>query len=445
MAHPCLNVTDNPPDPTEVYPGRFSRNNPGGSLKNREEFILQKAQEWYSYVKDNPKYDISWRSNNVATLRKYLVKFKVYSAKSKKLNHAACSKLLEMVESSTKKKEGNPNVESRVQEMDDETKEDTDDSEDDNWNENVRHREGRTSYEKSLADILKQSDSELFESGLEIEEHLKCSPKYKSRRDRYAVSYFESNFNNTSLEEIIKLSQNIPDAVKESSFYGSLIKDFSKEEKCHVVAIDSIRETLRLLSEHPSPETRLQRKIIIASLTSLEYGVPPTLGIHRREEQDARKMKLRLLTNKSSLLDLPPQTSRKVFPTEVNELAVEHWKRITVIDPSKHKKLRKTLKDDEETLPTRWQTTTNSEAYESFRELYSEDIREIMTHFARKYKEKFLDMPPSTDRTYRLKYAEEIPNKFPSITWYLDKKPPEIKLMHDYSTGLCKVIYIIKF
>ena len=73
--------------------------------------------------------------------------------------------------------------------------------------------------------------------------------------------------------------------------------------------------------EHPSPETRLQRKIIIASLTSLEYGVPPILGIHRREEQDTKRMKLRLLTNESSLLDLPPQTSRKVCPTEVNELS----------------------------------------------------------------------------------------------------------------------------
>ena len=274
---------------------------------------------------------------------------------------------------------------------------------------------------------------------------MKCSTKYKSRREEYAVSYFESNFDNTSVEEIIKASQNIPDAVKESTFYGSLINDVSKDKKCNVVAMDSIKETLKLLSEHPSPEARLQRKIIIASLTSLEYGVPSTLGIHRREEQDAKKMKQRLLTNESSLLDLPAQTSRKVFPTEVNELAVEHWKRITIIDPSKHKKLRKALKDDEETLPTRWQTTTNAEAYESFRDMYSKDIREIMTLVARKYKEKFLHRPPSADQTYRLKYAEEIPNRFPGITWYLDRKPPEIKLMNDYSTGLCKVIYIIKF
>ena len=107
--------------------------------------------------------------------------------------------------------------------------------------------------------------------------------------------------------------------------------------------------------------------------------------------------------------------------------------------------MRKTLKDDEEPLPTCWQTTTNAEAYESFRDTYSDDIRKIMTHFARKYKEKFLHWPPSADRTYQLKYAEEIPHRFLGITLYTDRKPPEIKLMNDYSTGLCKVIYIIKF
>ena len=102
------------------------------------------------------------------------MKFKVYSAKSKKLNHAACSKLLELVESATKTKECNQNIESQVKEMEEKMEDDTDDTEDDNWTENVRHREGRTSYEKSLADILKRSNSELFESGLEKEKHLKC-------------------------------------------------------------------------------------------------------------------------------------------------------------------------------------------------------------------------------------------------------------------------------
>ena len=445
MSHPCLSVTDNPPDPTEIYPGLFSRNNPGGSLKNRDEFILQKTREWYSYVKDNPKYSISWRSDNVAALRKYLMKFKVYSTKSKKLNNAACSKLLELVESANKTKEHYPNIASQVMEVDDKMKGDTDDSKDDDSNENVRYGEGRTSYEKSLADILKRSDRELFESGLKIEEDLKFSPKYKSRRENYSIKYFESNFDNTSLEEIIKASQNIPDAVKESKFYDSLVSDVSKQDKCSVVAMDSVKETLRLLSKHPSPETKLQRKIIIASLTSLEYGAPATLGINRREEQDAKEMKLRLLTNKSSLLDLHPHTSRKVFPTEINELAVEHWKRITIIDPSKQNKPRKALKDDEETLPIRWQTTTNVEAYESFQEMYSEDIREIMTRHARKYKENFLHRPPSADRTYRLKYVEEIPNRFPGFTWYMERKPPEVKLMNDYSTGHCKVLNIIKF
>ena len=39
-----LSVADNPPDPEEVYPGKFSRNNPVGSVKDREEFLLQKRK-----------------------------------------------------------------------------------------------------------------------------------------------------------------------------------------------------------------------------------------------------------------------------------------------------------------------------------------------------------------------------------------------------------------
>ena len=96
------------------------------------------------------------------------MKFKVYSTKSKKLNNAACSKLLELVESANETKEHYPNIESQVMEVDDEMKGDTDNSKDDDSNENVRYGEGRTSYEKSLADILKQSDRELFESGLKF-------------------------------------------------------------------------------------------------------------------------------------------------------------------------------------------------------------------------------------------------------------------------------------
>ena len=50
--------------------------------------------------------------------------------------------------------------------------------------------------------------------------------------------------------------------------------------------------------------------------------------------------------------------------------------------------------------------------------------------------------PDSEDKRWRLQYAEEVlPGKFPGLQWFLDIKPPEVKLMHDHTTGLCKVIF----
>ena len=91
------------------------------------------------------------------------------------------------------------------------------------------------------------------------------------------------------------------------------------------------------------------------------------------------------------------------------------------------------------TVPIRWQTTTNEEAYESFNTMHTADVRNIMVEHAKKYKEIYINRPESADRTYRLKYAEEIPSRFPSITWYLEAKPSEVKWMNENTTGLCKV------
>ena len=72
-----LTVADNPPDPEEVYPGKFSRNNPVGSVKDREEFLRQKTREWFLFVKENPKYKNMYPSDKTKVLMGYLEKFKV--------------------------------------------------------------------------------------------------------------------------------------------------------------------------------------------------------------------------------------------------------------------------------------------------------------------------------------------------------------------------------
>jgi hypothetical protein len=130
-----------------------------------------------------------------------------------------------------------------------------------------------------------------------------------------------------------------------------------------------------------------------------------------------------------------------VFPTKVNEVAQKRWEEITVTEPAKHRRLRKVVKDGEETVPTKYQTMTNDECYQSFKESCTQEIGFIMKEHARQIVQTHSKRPDSTDKQWRLKYAtEELPRKFPSLSWFVDQRPAEVKMMHDHTTGLCKVI-----
>ena len=81
-----------------------------------------------------------------------------------------------------------------------------------------------------------------------------------------------------------------PQVVLGSRIFQSLLSNVSKHERSELVVMQSVMETLKLLSHDQSHEAKTQRKIIGASLTSLEFGVPK-IGLTRREEQDAIEMK----------------------------------------------------------------------------------------------------------------------------------------------------------
>ena len=54
--------------------------------------------------------------------------------------------------------------------------------------------------------------------------------------------------------------------------------------------------------------------------------------------------------------------------------------------------------------------------------------------------EQVSKQPDSSEEAYRIVLArEKIPNKFPSYSWFLEQKPPEVRLCNDHATGLCKV------
>ena len=84
---------------------------------------------------------------------------------------------------------------------------------------------------------------------------------------------------------------------------------------------------------------------------------------------------------------------------------------------------------------------TNAESYESFMETCSEDVKIAMKKHSEEMVVCYENRKAGANKEQWLKYAKEIlPNKFPSQTWWLEKRPREVKPMHNHTTGLCKVI-----
>ena len=199
----------------------------------------------------------------------------------------------------------------------------------------------------------------------------------------------------------------------------------------------SLQETFEALKVSNCKEARQQKKILAASVTSLEYGVPEH-GLTSREVKEVVKMKERLMSGEDNIIKVPEKTVRQSFPEQVHYLASKHWEEITVTEPSKHRYVSKAVKDGKETRPTQYQTMTNQETYESFKENCSKEVSEIMLIHSEEMAaiyEKRKDLP---DKNYRINYAREVLlNKFPSFSWW----PCEVKTMHNHTTALCKVKY----
>ena len=122
------------------------------------------------------------------------------------------------------------------------------------------------------------------------------------------------------------------------------------------------------------------------------------------------------------------------------DIAAKHWEEIIVFEPSKHRRIRKVIKDGDETLPIRYQTMTDKESYDSFKEYCSDDIKKVMESYARERYNTYSQRPKNADRDHRIAYTENtLPNKFPALSWWVQQRPAEVQLMHDHTTGLCKV------
>ena len=166
------------------------------------------------------------------------------------------------------------------------------------------------------------------------------------------------------------------------------------------MSLCEIRKIIKLLRQIPGKEAKDQIKIIAASLTSEKYGVPE-LDFNWREEKVISKMKTRLLSGQDNILTVPQKNTRKVLPTAVADIAAKYWELVTTLEPSKHRHLKTVVMDGSEAIPTRYQTTTDEEAYQGFQEKCSEEIIEIMTKHGQEMYEKFSTRRDSKDKEYK--------------------------------------------
>ena len=478
-----LTGADNPPEKAPKYPGRWSRNNKSGLAISREEYLQQKTDEWFEYVKENPAYRLTAMAHKALSLYSHL-RLSFSKRKRSKVDQDECRMFLENTEARKMNKE--EALEDRITEPENrgeqmavvhrDEEDDLDiavagcsgvvprnimsESEDDDENWTPRKdRKDRGTKEQMMNEFVQKPTKELFKDDKETEEFQFESHAFKKKKEDYygdfcaqktdmelfgpesniSLSVKNSKAYKKRSNQFAKLYLDSKKHIQQSKYVKESLKDITMKERSEMTVIDSVRETLDKLRLNNNRASREQQLVIAAAVTSLEYGVPE-LGLNRKEEKLVMGMKKKLMQGEDKVLMKPENTIREVFPKGVKEVAVQYWESITTTEPAKHRRVTKAVKDGDETLPTRYQTMTDKEAYQSFYENCTDDIKVLMAEHGRAMEILFSKRPESADKQVMIQLARErVPGKFPSLSWFISQRPREIKPMDDHCTGLCKV------
>ena len=354
-----------------------------------------------------------------------------------------------------------------------EVAEDDEEEEEDDWLPGGKRFKGRTGKEWNLERMLAKSDQELFESELMEESEndvslLNTSAKLRKRREQYARGVCDAHTNEELfVTPVVAVNKHIketkifkdrlkkfldeersvdilfdeaetPEFVVDSEVYRKRLSHWSKKDKSGETAVQEAKETIKILGQTPGKEAREQIKLVGASVTSLRHGVPD-LGLTWRDEKVVYEMKKRLVSGEDKVLKVPDKAARQVLPAAVAEVAAKYWQQTTTPEPAKHRRLTTVVMDGDEAVPTRYQTTTDKEAYEGFVAVCGDEAKAVMKKYSQEQIEKYEKRPESENKQYRLKHAKSLADKFPCLSWFQAQRPPEVKMMHDHTTGLCKV------
>ena len=437
------------------FPGLYNKDNKDGTMMSKDEWIKGEIKKWANNLKQSEKYETTPFSERCVCLKNWLQKtFPKTSRVFMKETLMDIEK--EMADETDKEQtDDSQDVNNDAVEMipvdsleiedamDIETREENDDldmfadseNEEETQNHNIKVRQ----QEKTIQEYLKWSDSDLVENEAELPDCVKKCERYQNRKKKFIQEYIDSKFDPDlcSSQDILEKMTQLPPYVRDDKLLQDRLKHLTREEKSSKRCLKNLAETLAELRKDTSVHAFDQRVALVASVTDHRYGCP-NIGETRKCIRAAAKLKRDFNSGKEKSL-ITPKRRKPQYPPEVFAIAENSWMtRSTKPDPAKHARPQTSIKDGEETVPTIWQVVTDDEAYEQFKENEIESVRQVMKKNCEKVREKYRNMENSETKRKTMENLDKRENLFPSRTWFLAQKPPQTKLLDDFSTALCK-------
>ena len=422
------------------YPGKFNKNNKGGTLKSKSEWKLQETRKWYNEMSKSADYDDTPFYNRSRNFKTWM---------DRKMSITEAKQLLIEVESESMQANGgaaeleNDEFGEANDDPMDVSVEDLNDSVDmfEEFERGIEdnpkstRKEMTIEKEDTIQKFLSLSDSEILDRD-DIPKFVQKDMRFIEKTEKLVQDFVDTNYE--SSQDILDQMTQIPRYIRDHEALQTKIKHLSKTEMSERRIVKNLRETLSELRKDSSREAFNDRVKIVASVVDHRYG-EPDLGETRNVYEAAIKLKVEFTGGIKTTLEPARKNAPEHYPPEVFKLAEESWlNRSTTPDPAKHARPQKALRDGKETVPSVYQMVTDDEAYAQFKDNDEERVKQAMQKSCEALRRKYQNRPDSETKRKTFETLARKENKFPGKTWFLARKPPQTKILDDHTTALCK-------
>ena len=383
-----ISAEDCPRELAEAYPGKFNKNNLGGSTQTKQEYKKKAVQDWVANFGDKNSYQNTSLANKTRYLvlhlknlnvkykeaQKLLVEAEVEEKKEdrekeEKEREECCEgdenrgqeysvgeksganeggegemeetgELPEVVQSTVDEDmmdfedevEAGRNIDFEDKQNSKEASEESDSDDDCIVKRRVNNFDSKSTWQKrasinfELKKYMEKTDIELFESDLKVPEFVEKSKKYKKRKLQYIEQKVNSYENS---QEILENFSQAPSLIEEA--LRRRLVHLTNQEKSARLLVKTLSDTLARLKLTPGREARKQELTILAAVSHHRWGAPALqCNTSWRQDKEAREMKVRLLTGADQVLTPSEKPKRQIYPVSVEKVAEKHWMDTTI-------------------------------------------------------------------------------------------------------------------